>query len=54
MTDFAAEFKELKARYDEADTKLDATLEAVTVSKWTPVILIGSIIAAFAMGVWVG
>ena len=41
-------------RYNALDKKLDATLEAVKVSKWTPVILAGSILAAFAMGVWVG
>ena len=41
MTDFAAEFKKLQERYDEADKKLDATLEAITVSNYTPVILIG-------------
>ena len=41
-------------RYNALDKKLDATLEAVKVSKFTPVILFVAIVVAFAMGVWVG
>ena len=54
MIELSDEFKKLPEQYKQLDKKLDATLEAVKVSKWTPVIVAVSILAAFAMGFWVG
>lgn len=44
----------ISAKIHRADPTVDATLERVAGSHWTPAIVAGALIAAFCAGVWIG
>lgn len=54
LNDIRGHLARIEAHIVKADPGTDAVLEHVAGSRWTPAIVAGALIAAFAAGVWLG